>query len=53
MQQAGIDICSLHEVDGLKHVVVCIKYFSKWSKRIKDKRTPTITQFFYEIICRQ
>ena len=51
MQQIGFDICSLSEADGLKHLVVCINYFSKWSKPIKDKRASTITQFLYEIIC--
>ena len=29
MQQIGIDICSLPEVDGFKHLIVCIDYFSK------------------------
>ena len=29
MQQIGIDKCSLPEVDGLKHLVLCIGYFSK------------------------
>ena len=52
MQQIGIDICSLPEADGLKPLFVCINYFSKWSKRIKDKRASTITQLLYEIICR-
>ena len=52
MQQTGIDICSFPKADNLKHLVVCINYFSKWSKPIKDKRTSTITQFLYEIICR-
>ena len=33
-QQIGIDICSLPETDGLKHLVVCINYFSKWSTPI-------------------
>ena len=28
-QQIGINICSLLEVDGFKHLVVCIDYFSK------------------------
>ena len=39
MQQIGIDICSLPEVDGFKHLVVYIDYFSAWSdaKPIKDK----------------
>ena len=31
MKQIGIDICNLPEVDGYKHLVVCIDYFSKWS----------------------
>ena len=29
MQQIDIDICHLPEVDGFKHLVVCIDYFSK------------------------
>ena len=45
-------MCSLPEADVLKHLVVCIYYFSKWSKPIKDKRASTITQFVYGIICR-
>ena len=43
MQQIGIDICSLPEIDGFQHLVVCIGYFSKWSevKLIKDKSVST------------
>ena len=54
LQQIGIDICIPPEVDGLKHSVGCINYFSKWldAKPIKNKRAPIITQFLYEIICR-
>ena len=54
MHQIGVDICNLPEVDGFKHLVVCIDYFSKWSeaKPIKDKTAPTVTQFLYEIVCR-
>ena len=54
MQQIGIDICSLPGVDGFKHLVVCIDYFSKWSdaKPRKDKSSSTIAEFLYEIICR-
>ena len=53
MQQIGIDICSLPEDDGFKHLIICIDYFSKWSgvKPIKDKSTSTIAQLLYEIIC--
>ena len=53
MQQIGVDMCSLPEVDGFKHLVVCIHYFSKWSEAIpiKDKSASTIPQFLYEVIC--
>ena len=54
MQQVGVDVCNLPEVDGFKHLVVCIDYFTKWSeaKSVKDKTAPSIAQFLYEIICR-
>ena len=54
MKQIGIDICNLPEVDGFKHLVVCIDYFSKWSeaKPVKDKLACTIASFLYEVICR-
>ena len=32
MVQIGVDICNLPEVDGFKHIVVAIDYFSKWSE---------------------
>ena len=39
----------------VKHLVVCIDYFSKWSelKTIKDKIASIIArvQFLYEVIC--
>ena len=31
MKQIGIDLCTLPEVDGFKHLIVCMDYFSKWS----------------------
>ena len=54
MQQIGIDIGSLPEIDGFKHLVACIDYFNKWSeaKPIKDKSATTIAQFLYDVICR-
>ena len=54
MKQIGIDICNLPEVDGFKHLVVCIDYFSKWSeaKPLKDKLATSVATFLYEIICR-
>ena len=30
MQHIGINICSLPEADGFKHLIVFIEYFSKW-----------------------
>ena len=29
MKQIGIDLCTLPEVDGFKHLIVCIDYFLK------------------------
>ena len=29
MKQTGIDLCTLPKVDGFKHLIVCIDYFSK------------------------
>jgi len=54
MKQIGIDICNLPEVDGFKHLVLCIDYFSKWSKAkpLKNKGAESVSQFLYEIICR-
>ena len=54
MQQIGINICSLPEVDCFKNLVVCIDDFRKWSeaKPIKDKGVSTIAQFLYDVICR-
>ena len=54
MKRIGIDLSTLPEVDGFKHLIVCIDYFSKWSetKAVKDKSGPTVAKFLYEIICR-
>ena len=54
MQQIEINICNLPKVNDLKHLVIYIDYFSKWSeaKPIKDKSVSTIAQFLYEVICR-
>ena len=54
MKQIGVDICNLPEVDGYKHLVVCIDYFSKWSeaKPLKDKLAASVSLFLYEVICR-
>ena len=42
MQQIEIDVCNLPEVDGFKHLDVCIDYFTKWSE----------AKFLYDVICR-
>ena len=49
-----VDIFNLPEVDGYRHVIGLIKYFSKQSetKPTKDKSAPTIAQFLYEVMCR-
>lgn len=54
MNQIGVDVCSLPEVDGFQHIIVCIDYFSKWSeaKAVKNKSASTVANFLYEIICR-
>ena len=54
VKQIGIDLCTLPEVDGFKHLIACKGYFSKWSeaKAVKDKSTPIVAKFLYEIICR-
>ena len=52
MKQVGVDFCNLSEVDGYRHVIVLIDFFSKCSeaKPIKDKSAKTIAQFFYELM---
>ena len=54
MQQVGVDICNLPEMNGYKHLIVMIDYFSKWSeaKPVQDKTAPTVARFLYEMICR-
>ena len=49
-----MDQCNLSEVEGYRHLAVCINYFSKWTgaKPIKNKTAPTIAQFLYELMCR-
>ena len=54
MKQIGVVLCNLPKLDGFKHLIVCIDYFSKWrkAKAVKDKVVPTVASFLYEIICR-
>ena len=52
MKQVGVDLCNLPEVDGFKHLIVLIDYFSKWSevKPVKDKSAPIVAAFLYEVM---
>ena len=47
MKQVGVDLWNLPEVDGFKHLIVLIDYFSKWSevKPVEDKSAPTVAAF--------
>lgn len=55
MQQIGIDLIQLPEINGLKYAIIAIDYFSKWSegRALPDKRAESVARFIYEdIICR-
>ena len=54
MKQIGVNICNLPTVDGYKHLVGAIDYFSKWSeaKPLKDKLAISVAEFVYELVCR-
>ena len=54
LEQIGVDICNLPEVNEYKPLALCIDYFSKWSeaKPLKDKLAESVSLFLYEIICR-
>ena len=54
MNQIGVYICKLPEVDGYYCFVVCINYFSIWSeaKPRKDKKATTVSKLLYELLCR-
>ena len=45
MAQVGVDLCTLPNIDGFCHLVVCIDYFTE-AKPIKDKTAVTVAQFF-------
>ena len=52
MKQVGVDLCNLPDVDGFKHLIVLIDYFSKWSdaKPVKDKSAPTVAAFLCKVM---
>ena len=54
IEQTGVDICNLPEINGYKRFVVCLDHFSKWSeaKPLNDKFAESVSLFLYEIICR-
>ena len=41
-------------MNGYKHLIVLINYFSKWSeaKPVKEKSVPTVARFLYKVMCR-
>ena len=53
IQQIGINVCSLSEIDVFKHLIVCTNYFFKWSepKVAIDKSPTTVGNFLYQVIC--
>ena len=55
MKQVGLDFCSLPDVDGYRHLIVCTEYFTKWpqAKPISEKTALTVVMFLYELTCRQ
>ena len=54
MKQVGVDIYNLLETDGYCYTIALIDYISKRSeaKPTKDKSSPTVAQFLYEVMCR-
>ena len=52
MKQIRVSICNLQEINGYKHLIFCIDYFSKWfeAKLLKDKLAESVLLFLYEII---
>jgi len=54
MEQIGIDIATLPEVNQNKYIIVAIDYFSKWSevKAVQNKTAETVARFLFELICR-
>ena len=45
--------CNVSKVEGFKHLILCINYFSKWSKTklFIDMSAPTIKIALNEVIC--
>ena len=54
LKHVSLDLCFLPEVDGYRHFIVCIDYFTKWSeaKPIRDKTALAVATFLYELMCR-
>ena len=54
MKQVALDLCSLSEADGYRHLIVCIAYFTYWleSKPIRDKTALMVAPFLYEFMFR-
>ena len=51
MKQVGLDLCSHHEVDGYRHIIICSDYFTKLSevKLIRGNTALTVATFFMSL----
>ena len=54
IKRVGLDLSSFPEVNGYRHLIVRIDYFTKWSeaKLIRDKTALKVAPFIYELMCR-
>lgn len=54
MQQLGVDLCQLPNVDGYTYLAVAIDYFTKWSEAsaLKEKTAESVASFLWNLICR-
>ena len=55
MKRIRIDTYNLPKVDGFKHLILCVDFFSKWlkAKATKSKTAPAFASVQYYIIYRQ
>ena len=54
MKLIDLDLSFLLEVDGYRHFIFWIYYFTKWSeaKPPRDKTALTVAPFLYGLLCR-
>ena len=53
MKQIGIDFTQSLEVNGCKHLIVLVDYFSKWveAEILFDKTAKFVALFLYKQVC--